>query len=90
MRKKILLIASIVIVLGLAIAAVAYNQASSVQSKATMECCCKGDSCPMMKTREHSEKTMECCCKSGDSCPMKKDAATAEEKTCDCDCCAKA
>jgi hypothetical protein len=80
MRKRILLVISVLLILGMAIAAVAYQRAT-LTNKAAMECCCcSGDSCPMKAkggtTGEKSESCCgeNCCCKNGnaESCPMKK------------------
>ena len=88
MKKKISLILMAVFVLALGFAAYAYTT-SGVTEKAAMDCCCKGDSCPMSKKTESGETAAksccdmeDCCCKKGgDSCPMmKKDGTHAEHK----------
>ena len=90
MRKRILVIASAVLVFGLAIAVYAFNTPTTSNAAATKAacCCCSGDSCPMKdKNVSAAAKTdtatkhenCDCC---GDSCPMKKgDAAMAGMRT---------
>ena len=84
MRKRILVIASAVLVFGLAIAVYAFNTPTTSNAAAKAACCCcKADSCPMKDknatatttTTDAAAKHENCdCC--GDSCPMKKgDAA---------------
>ena len=85
MKKRILVIASAVLVFGLAIAVYAFNSPTTSNATAKVaSCCCKGDSCPMKDknaTADTATKHENCdCC--GDSCPMKKgDAAMAGMKT---------
>ena len=102
MKKRILLAISVLLVLGLAIAAFAYNQSSgSLFAKAACSCC-TGDSCPMKKDSAAAGQTAsccdsdDCCCKKGgDSCPMKMhgehtamhDDSGAAKAGCDCSCC---
>lgn len=89
MKKRILLVASVLLVFGLAVVAYAYNQPAADDKPAV--CCCMGDSCPMMKKQDtavagkvkdvKAEGEKHSCC--GDSCPMMKqqgeghDGATA-------------
>ena len=81
MRKRILLVISVLLVLGMAIAAVAY-QRTTLTTKSAMECCCcSGDSCPMKsKAAKGGESASccdgDCCCKGEGSCPMKKNAGS--------------
>lgn len=84
--KRLILAISVLLVLGLAGAAIAYNR-SVVAETAMACCCCAGDSCPMKKDAA-SKDTASCCddgcCKDG-SCAMKKDAAgSAEHMPADC------
>jgi hypothetical protein len=87
MKKRILLAIAALMVFGLTIVAFAYTNTSTTK-KAAMDCCCKGDSCPM-KSKDATGKeaasgceSQDCCCK-GDSCPMKsKDAAGKESASC--------
>jgi hypothetical protein len=90
MKTRILLAMTVLIVLGLAVAAVAYTRTSLVEP--TTMACCK-DSCPMKSKDKNAGEKKECCdkpdcCCKGDSCPMKnKDAKNAEKsdaKTCCC------
>ncbi|PYS98496.1 MAG: hypothetical protein DMF63_15815 [Acidobacteria bacterium] len=77
--KRLILAISVLLVLGLAAAAIAYNR-TAVAETAMSCCCCAGDSCPMKDSA--SGETASCCnedcCKDG-SCAMKKDAAAAAE-----------
>ena len=82
--KRLILAISVLLVLGLAAAAIAYNR-SAVSETATMSCCCcSGDSCPMKKD---AAATASCCddgcCKDG-SCAMKKDGAVSADMPADC------
>src|SRR5215204_1911175 len=82
--KRLILAISVLLVLGLAGAAIAYNR-SAVPETAMSCCCCSGDSCPMKKD---GAATASCCddgcCKDG-SCAMKKDGvASAEQMPADC------
>ena len=75
--KRIILAISVLLVLGLAGAAIAYNR-TNVETAAA-SCCCSGDSCPMKKDAAGKEAATCCdedCCK-GDSCRMKAGAAAA-------------
>lgn len=80
MKKKLILVISAMLVLGLAVVVFSYGTTNDVTATAAA-CCCHGDSCPM-KTKDASGKEVagtheNCdCCKDGaDSCPMmKKDA----------------
>lgn len=70
----------LVLGLGLALSSIGFaqNTTQTDQPKeaesccAMASCCCKGDSCSMMKhdSKNHSAKE-GCCCCSGDSCNMK-------------------
>lgn len=89
MKRRIILAISVMMVLGLAVAAIAYTR-TGVTNKAAMSCCCSGDSCPMKgKDTSGAEKASccdkdDCCCKGG-SCPMKgKDSAEKHSASC-CD-----
>ncbi|MEO8572905.1 MAG: hypothetical protein ABI481_02965 [Pyrinomonadaceae bacterium] len=72
--KRIILAISVLLVLGLAVAAIAYNRNTVTQTVAAASCCSHGaDSCPMKKDAAGKE-TASCCdedCCKGDSCPMK-------------------
>ncbi len=79
MKKRILVIASAVLVFGLAIAVYALNTTNTSNAAAKAACCCcSGDSCPMkdknaMAGTATKHENCDCC---GDSCPMMKgDAA---------------
>ena len=103
MKKRILLIVALAAILGLSIAAAAFQNVAGVSDKAKA-CCCMGDSCPM-KSKDGSAAKADsccdmddCCCKSGDSCPMmKKGGESADEAKPDgdakahagCSCCGK-
>ena len=80
--KRIILAISVLLVLGLAAAAIAYNRASNVEAAAASCCCCSGDSCPMKKDGAAKDTGPCCgddCCQKGESCPMKNsDAKMAE------------
>src|SRR6187431_684946 len=84
--KRLILAISVLLVLGLAAAAIAYNR-TAVSETAMSCCCCSGDSCPMKKDSASGETASCCdngCCKDG-SCAMKKDgAASAEHMPADC------
>jgi hypothetical protein len=85
MKKKIIALAAIFAVFGLAVAAYAYTQTTSSQT-AKASCCKKGDSCPMKAKTGHA-KTGE---HDKDSCPMKTQTASSistDEHGCCCDCC---
>lgn len=87
MRKRILLAIAALMVFGLAIAAFAYTTTNAPKNGG-MDCCCKGDSCPMKSKDAAGKETASCCdkedcCCKGDSCPMKgKDAAGKESASC--------
>src|SRR5205085_171648 len=95
MKKRFLLIISLLILVGLGIATVVYTQTSS--SKPAVACCCKDGSCPMKSHSGDQSTAMkdgktDCPCCKDDNCPMKKDNASAAaqgQPACDCDCCAK-
>jgi hypothetical protein len=74
--KRLILAISIVLVLGLAAAGIAYNR--NAVAETAMSCrCCAGDSCPMKKDAAAKEGASCCddgCCKDG-SCAMKKEGA---------------
>ena len=76
--KRIILAICVMLVFGLAVAAIAY-QRSTVTATASTASCCKheGASCPMKKDAAGKESASCCdenCCKDG-SCPMKGGAA---------------
>ena len=85
MKKRILLVISVVLVLGLGIAAFAFK-ATNNSPKTAAACCCADGVCPMKgKGSATGEKTAsccdmpDCCCKGGgDSCPMKNMGETAQ------------
>jgi len=85
MKKKIILAVAAVMVMGLAIATVAYTRTSVSYASAAADCC-KGDKCPMKsKAAEAGETAPSCehcdCCKHGsESCPMKKKSEASAEK----------
>ena len=100
MKKKILLVISIILALGLGVAAVAYQRATLNTQTTASCCCCSGDSCPMKAnaaTGDHESCCGDdCCCKDGgESCPMKKGsnaamtAHSADKKEGCCSCCKK-
>ncbi len=79
MKKKFLLVLTAVFVLGLAMAAYAFNQTNNPNNIASASCCSKSESCPLKnkngQTAENNSKASccdnaDCCCK-GDSCPTK-------------------
>ena len=79
MKKKLLIVLTAVFVLGLAMAAYAFNQTNNPNKKASASCCSKSEVCPLKNKNEqtavnHSKTSCcdnaDCCCK-GDSCPMK-------------------
>src|SRR5215208_2937067 len=84
--KRLILAISVLLVLGLAGAAIAYNR-SAVAETAMSCCCCAGDSCPMKKDAASKDAASCCddgCCKDG-SCAMKKGgAASTENMPADC------
>lgn len=82
MKRKLIFVVSTFVVLGLAIAVLAFNQTSGTSASTF---CCKGDSCPMKG--KHADKTdatamhENCACKDGDeACPMMKDGAMSGHK----------
>ena len=85
MKKRIIASLAIIAIFGLAIAAYAYTQNSSVVTNAAS--CCKkdGDSCPM-KGKGHDEKRghgeMSCCRKHGDDHAKGGDHSKAEGHSC--------
>jgi hypothetical protein len=87
MKKKILMAISVLLVLGLGIAAFAFKTTNNSSHHAAMECCCKNGSCPMKdkSTATTGEQTTsccdnpDCCCKGGDSCPMKNKSDAAQK-----------
>jgi hypothetical protein len=84
MKKRILLAITVLLVLGLGIAAFAYTTTNHSPGK-SMSCCCKDGVCPMKgqgaATGEQTASccdSPDCCCKGG-SCPMKnKSDATGQ------------
>ena len=103
MKRKIILALSVVVVLGLSIAAFALTKTTVSSVTAMSCCCCKGDSCPMKKKDVSGKDTASCCdncdCCKGDSCPMKNkgekasvmnsdvNKAATDTADCDCSCC---
>lgn len=85
MKKRIIAVVAILALLGLAVAAYAYHQTTSVSADKP-SCCKKGDSCPMKTMAGHeasvehagkNAKTEDSCCDCcTDACPMKKGEAT--------------
>lgn len=81
---------SVLLVLGLSVAAFAYKTTNN-SLKTAMACCCKGDSCPMKnKTSGATDAKADsccdnpdCCCKNGDSCPMKAKSDAAQTTSVD-------
>ena len=81
MKKQILLALSVVFVLGLVMAAFAYNQSSAGAS----------NSCPLMSMNVQASATQhsgasccdrdDCCCKNG-SCPMKQQSENTSAHSC--------
>ena len=79
MKRRLILVLSILALFAFYIAAYAYTRASSQTSLAAACCCCSGDSCPLKKKNASGIETASCdncdCCKdgkcSGESCPMK-------------------
>lgn len=92
MKNRIIAIIAIFAVFGLAIAAYAYNQNTSITTVGTASCCKNGDSCPMKAgvATAPTDGAAGCdCC--GDSCPMKSKsgaAATASSMEEGSNCCA--
>jgi hypothetical protein len=79
MKKKFIVIVSILALFALSIAAYAYTRSSGSAAAS----CCAGDSCPMKGKKAEGSKQASCCddcacCKDGkakaESCPMKKHA----------------
>src|SRR3954453_7988959 len=100
MKKRVLLILSLLLVLAVTIVAMAYNhQPAGVFARAA--CCCCSDSCPMKTDKGSADMTSCCdrddCCSKRGSCPMRRNAEhiavqseppfSADNK-CDCPCCA--
>ena len=87
MKKRIIASLAIIALFGLAIAAYAYTQTSTVAT--TTSSCCKKDgaSCPM-KGKGHDDKgehgKMSCCKKHGDDHAKGGDHSKAEGHSCDC------
>ena len=81
--KRLILAISVLLVLGLAAAAIAYNQ--NVVAETAMSCgCCSGDSCPMKKDGAAAASCCDdSCCKDG-SCAMKKGDGATGEMPADC------
>jgi hypothetical protein len=80
--KRLILAISVLLVLGLAAAAIAYNR--SAVAETAMSCsCCSGDSCPMKKDGATASCCDDGCCKDG-SCAMKKDGAVSADMPADC------
>ena len=77
--KRLILSISLLLVLGLAAAAIAYTTNNNVTGNevAVSSCCCKGDSCPMKKNAagEHVSCCDEDCCKDGKCSMHSKDGA---------------
>src|SRR5438045_9343684 len=75
--KRLILAISVLLVLGLAVAAIAYNRSAVVETAMSC-CCCSGDSCPMKKdgTATADSCCNDGCCKDG-SCAMTKDGAAS-------------
>lgn len=75
MKKKVILAVAAMMVFALAAVTFAFVSTSSRTSASAMDCCCKGDSCPMKKKAESGKESASCCdncdCCKGDSCPMK-------------------
>ena len=87
MRKKFLLALTAVFVLGLAMAAYAFNKTNNLDKSAKASCCSKTDSCPMKShNAAKTDSTVSCCdrdnccCKTGDACPLKNKQAKTEMK----------
>ncbi len=77
------------LVFGLAVAAIAYKTSNVTETASAASCCCcSGDSCPMKKDAAGKDVAAHAdCCKDG-SCPMNKDAAGKDSASCcDDDCC---
>jgi hypothetical protein len=99
MKRKLLLILSVLLMLGAGVVAFAYNTGLVSKSTAMSCCCCSGDSCPMKnKDKASTTDAKSCCddcdCCKGDSCPMKtkgeqavQTTAGGDPKSCDCSCC---
>lgn len=83
--KRLILAISVLLVFGLAAAAIAYNN-NVVAETAMSCCCCSGDSCPMKKDSASKDAASCCkddCCKDG-SCAMKHGAGSGENMPADC------
>ena len=82
----------LVLGVGIAFSGLAFAQNTADQNKKTesccpMEsCCCKGDSCPMMKggkkdgSKSQSAGHEGCCCCGSDSCDMKMKEKSTDAK----------
>jgi len=84
--KRLIIAISVLLVLGLAGAAIAYNR-TAVAETAMSCCCCSGDSCPMKKDAASKDAASCCddaCCKDGSCAMMKDGAAAAEHMPADC------
>src|SRR6187399_2197848 len=84
--KRLILAISVLLVLGLAAAAIAYNRTAVAETTAMSCCCCSGDSCPMKKDSASKDAASCCddgCCKDG-SCAMQKDGAASADMPADC------
>lgn len=103
MKRRILIVISVIALFAFTIAAYAYTRSSVATERAISCCCCEGDSCPMKKKEASDSERASCCdncdsCK-GDACPMKKTegasttAAEAHKEAgthaegCSCSCC---
>src|SRR5688572_15115213 len=79
--KRIILAISVLLVFGLAVLGVAYNQNAAAETAMASCCCNSGDACPMKKNAAGTETASCCddgCCKDG-SCPMKGSAGAATD-----------
>jgi hypothetical protein len=85
MKKKLFLIITVLLFLGIGVAVFAYNKAAAGKQTAMSCCCCKGDSCPMKNKDMASMDAKSCCdncdCCKGDSCPMKTKGQTTDSTT---------
>ena len=85
--KRIIMAISVLLVFGLAVAAIAYKRNSVTETASAISCCCcSGDSCPMKKDaagKDSAAADHEDCCKGG-SCPMKNSAGAAAKHSGSC------